>query len=169
MYLNTSDGVVKTFLANGVSPGWYEYGSIMGPAGATGATGATGEQGPAGATGADGVSTRWYNGSVAPESSAEYNEHDYYLDSVTGSVYEYESDDWTEVANIMGPAGPSGSGGGDATKITDGNGDTISSIAESNLRANNTDSVLSSGSWGASSDGDFPYQYQLTVDALAWN
>ena len=88
----------------------------QGPIGPQGEKGETGEQGPAGPQGEPGQDgtngkdgSMWYNGEGAP-SELEGVNGDYYLDSLTGDVYNKQSDTWSKVANIKGPAG-SGSGG----------------------------------------------------------
>jgi hypothetical protein len=74
-----------------------------GKTGSTGATGGTGATGPAGST--------WYNG-VVPPTSATGTVGDYYLDTTTGDVYQdMASGGWTQIGNIAGPQGPSGTNG----------------------------------------------------------
>lgn len=96
----------------------------QGPIGPQGEKGDTGEQGPAGPqgeTGQDGTDGKdgsmWYNGEGAP-SELEGVNNDYYLDSLTGDVYNKQSDTWSKVANIKGPAG-SGSGGSGVSSYTE--------------------------------------------------
>jgi hypothetical protein len=54
--------------------------------------------------------TAWFTGSGAPGTIAGQQNGDFYLNTATGDVWELESGTWTEVGNIEGPAGASGSG-----------------------------------------------------------
>ena len=75
-----------------------------------GDTGDTGPQGPAGPMGPAGEGTRWYNGSGIPSSELG-NNGDFYLDLLSGNIYNKISDFWTVMVNIMGPQGPKGNTG----------------------------------------------------------
>jgi hypothetical protein len=70
--------------------------------------------GPPGPTGDDGApGSVWRNGSGVPSNGLGID-GDYYLDDDTGEVYEKSGGTYSVVADITGPAGPSGS-------LTDGN------------------------------------------------
>jgi hypothetical protein len=96
----------------------------QGPQGVAGATGATGAQGPAGSNGADGApgaagpqgvaganGNKWYSWTGTPEPTLGAL-NDYYLDVVTGDVWQKLSNEggpeWTLQGNIRGPAGVAG-------------------------------------------------------------
>jgi len=83
-----------------------------GPAGDAGPTGATGETGAPGAPGKDG--SVWYSGEGAPvtDQPAAAQEGDYWVNTVTGEVYQMQDDGtWVKVASIRGPAGTNGTNG----------------------------------------------------------
>lgn len=84
----------------------------QGVKGDTGATGPEGPQGPKGDTGDPGADGAvWHNGNGAPVTL--FADGDYYLDDITGDVYEQVAGAWTNVANVKGPAG---AGTGDMIK-----------------------------------------------------
>jgi hypothetical protein len=82
----------------------------QGPVGPQGSKGDTGPQGPVGPMGPAGEGTRWYNGSGVPSSELGIN-CDFYLDLLSGNIYNKISGFWTVVANIMGPQGLKGDTG----------------------------------------------------------
>jgi hypothetical protein len=82
----------------------------VGPQGPQGSKGDTGPQGPVGPMGPVGEGTRWYNGSGVPSNELGIN-GDFYLDLLSGNIYNKVSGFWTVVANIMGLQGPKGDTG----------------------------------------------------------
>jgi len=78
---------------------------VTGPLG--GPIGATGLQGPQGETGVDG--TKWYDGSGTPTGISANG--DFYLDTITGDVYEYIGGVWVLQGNIKGTTGIQGTQG----------------------------------------------------------
>lgn len=58
----------------------------------------------------------WYNGSGVPSALLGVDD-DYYLDNVSGDVYQKQSGTWVLITNIKGPTGASGTGAGDYASI----------------------------------------------------
>ena len=93
-YLNTTSADV--FKKTGTTT-WTLQGNIRGEQGIQGAKGVPGEDGAV-----------WYNGIIAPASGTGAV-GDYYLDTVTGDVYEKTgATTWTLSGNIRGPQGEQG-------------------------------------------------------------
>jgi len=80
---------------------------IQGPAGPQGLPGNTGAQGPAGATGATGQAEGWISGTANPVAGTGLD-GDWYLNTVTGDVFEKSAGAWTLKGNIKGPTGAQG-------------------------------------------------------------
>lgn len=81
--------------------------------GSDGAAGATGPQGPAGAdgSGSGGDGAAWFHGDGAPSDSLGAD-GDYYLDALTGDVFQHGgSVGWNFAANIKGATGATGAQG----------------------------------------------------------
>jgi hypothetical protein len=104
-------GVDNDFYLNTATSDIYQrssgtYGIIANIKGATGAAGTNGTNGTNGSV--------WYNGATTP--STLYNNGDYYLNTLTGDVYQQTAGAWgSPIENIKGPAG---SGSGDMLKAT---------------------------------------------------
>jgi hypothetical protein len=90
-----------------VSGSWVLEANLTGPQGAKGDTGATGAQGASGAT--------WTAASGVPN-DAWGSDGDFWLDNLTGDVYERESGTWAPVANLTGPQGAKGDTGAQGAK-----------------------------------------------------
>jgi hypothetical protein len=109
---------------------WTNVGDIVGPAGATGATGAqgpagpTGPQGPQGIQGAPGTGITIIgdipNVNVDPPNNPQIAldtaypaavADDSVIDTLTGDLWVYNGATWTNVGDIVGPAGPAGATG----------------------------------------------------------
>lgn len=56
--------------------------------------------------------SKWYNGEGAPSTSTGIN-GDYYIDDLTGDVYNKQNNTWSIALNIKGPAGADGVPGAD--------------------------------------------------------
>ncbi len=61
--------------------------------------------GPQGTAGAKGSS--WWSG-IAPPSNGMGNDNDYYVNTVSGNIYNRTGGSWQVLLNIMGPQGPMG-------------------------------------------------------------
>jgi integrin beta 8 len=90
--------------------------------GATGAAGADGEDGAPGAAGLDGDDgadgkTILY-GAVAP--TTEGVDGDFYIDTVTHTLYGPKATTWPAGTSLVGPAGADGADGTNGTNGTDG-------------------------------------------------
>lgn len=120
-YYNTA---TNTILEKTASTTWTSRATITGATGATGAAGTIGATGATGPTGAGGASSGWYGG-TGNVGNGQYNQGDWYLRTSNGDVFEKTGPlTWTLRTNLMGPTGPTGSGGGSGWALT---GNSISS------------------------------------------
>ena len=91
-----------------------------GPTGPIGPTGPVGPTGSTGLTGPTGAASKWLAGASNPISSIGTVD-DFYLNSVTGDVFQKSSGAWTLSGNIKGAAGSGSGSGGASDYLTVGN------------------------------------------------
>ena len=106
MYVFTQPSVGETNFK------WFNLGPF--PAGPQGETGPQGEQGP------QGDASNWRFGSVNPSILETDKEHDGYLNTTSGMVYEFDGERWIPIGSIKGPQGPQGPRGIDGPQGQDG-------------------------------------------------
>jgi hypothetical protein len=85
---------------------------IAGKDGRNGVDGISGKDGRPGRDGKDGKDgNQWHSGEGVP-STATGKSRDFYLDLLTGNVYQRDTTTWSKKGNIKGPSGAPGGGGG---------------------------------------------------------
>ena len=95
MYIYTQPSVGETNFK------WFNIGAFP-------AVGPQGEQGPEGPTGPQGDASNWRFGTVNPSILDTDKQHDGYLNTTTGMVYEFSGTRWVPIGSILGPRGQVG-------------------------------------------------------------
>lgn len=95
MYIYTQPSVGETNFK------WFNIGAFP-------ALGPQGEQGPEGPRGPQGDASNWRFGTVNPAILDTDREHDGYLNTTTGMVFEFSGTNWIPIGSIQGPRGNQG-------------------------------------------------------------
>ena len=95
MYIYTQPSVGETNFK------WFNIGAFP-------AQGPQGEEGPEGPQGPQGDASNWRFGTVNPSILDTDREHDGYLNTTTGMVFEFSGTNWIPIGSIMGPRGNQG-------------------------------------------------------------
>lgn len=95
MYIYTQPSVGETNFK------WFNIGAFP-------ALGPQGEQGPQGPRGPQGDASNWRFGTVNPAILDTDREHDGYLNTTTGMVFEFSGTNWIPIGSIQGPRGNQG-------------------------------------------------------------
>jgi len=95
MYIYTQPSVGETNFK------WFNIGAFP-------ALGPQGEVGPEGPQGPQGDASNWRFGTVNPSILDKDREHDGYLNTTTGMVFEFSGTNWVPIGSIQGPRGIQG-------------------------------------------------------------